>query len=131
LALEFKNIKNYHLDKTIECNRQNIDLFHIFEDEWNNKQDIIKSIIRNKLRLIYKKIYTEKCIIKNIRNFFIHGYIKTKYNIGLYFNNELVSLLCIEHKNNYELKRFYNIINIDILNSFSKLFNYFILKKTK
>lgn len=39
--------KNYHLNKTIECQENGIRLFHVFEDEWINKQDVWKSILSN------------------------------------------------------------------------------------
>lgn len=35
----------YHIDKTNECESKNIQLIHIFEDEWHNKQEIVKSRI--------------------------------------------------------------------------------------
>jgi len=46
-----KKNRNYHLNKTLECQKKNIILIHIFEDEWNNpiKKNIWKSIIKNKL----------------------------------------------------------------------------------
>ena len=31
--------KNYHLNKTINCEKENIQLLHIFEDEWIYKKD--------------------------------------------------------------------------------------------
>jgi len=33
----FKN-KDYHLNKTLECKKRNIELLHIFEDDWMFKQ---------------------------------------------------------------------------------------------
>jgi hypothetical protein len=41
--------ENYHLNKTELCNAAGVKLFHIFEDDWYDKKDIVKSFIRNKL----------------------------------------------------------------------------------
>ena len=40
---------NYHLDKTLECQENGIKLFHVFEDEWIERQDVWKSILANAL----------------------------------------------------------------------------------
>jgi len=59
LAFEFDGLywhsdlyvdKNYHLMKTKMCEKIGIQLFHIFEDEWIYKQEIIKSIILNNIK---------------------------------------------------------------------------------
>jgi hypothetical protein len=49
--------KNYHLNKTLKCKEIGIDLIHIWEDDWKNKKEIIKSILLNKLGKITNKIY--------------------------------------------------------------------------
>jgi hypothetical protein len=58
LAFEFNGLywhseankeNNYHLNKTEECESQGTQLIHIYEDDWLYKQDIVKSIILNKL----------------------------------------------------------------------------------
>lgn len=96
--------KNYHLRKLEECNKRQIRLITIFEDEWNNKQDIISSML---LHLINKNpkqsigareckvIYVEK---NKKANFFKTNHIlgdgRSSYNIGLIDkNNCLVACL--------------------------------------
>ncbi len=151
LAIEFNGLywhselrknNNYHLEKSLECRIKNIHLIHIWEDEWIFKQNIIKSIILNKLGLIKYKIYARKCdirIIKDVKiieNFLnsnhIDGYIENKINLGLYYNNDLVSVMCFDYTNkkNMKLSRFCNKINCNVIGSATKLFKYFIKNYT-
>ena len=140
---ELNKPKNYHLDKTNECLQQNIRLFHIFEDEWIYKQNIIKSMIKNILHLNNNIIYARKCEIKLIdsktsklflEENHLQGNCYGSINIGLYFNNELVSLMVFgssrhfigNGKKKYELLRFCNKLNTSVIGGASKLFKYFI-----
>lgn len=57
----------------------------------------------------------------------IHGYIRSKIKLGLFYKNELVSLMIFRKiKNEYELIRFCSKLNINIINGANKLFKYFI-----
>jgi hypothetical protein len=132
--------KNYHLNKTLDCLSSGIKLLHIWEDDWKNKRDIVKSIILNKIGLIKNKIYARKCIIKSVdsneaRDFLnmnhIQGFSSSHDKIGLYHENKLVSLMTFGYrftngKKEFELIRFCNLINSNIVGSSSKLFNFFI-----
>jgi hypothetical protein len=152
LAIEFNGIywhsegngksRSYHLNKTKECSNKNIQLLHIFENEWLNpiKQSIWKSIINNKLGICDKKIFARKCTINEVDNktakqFLLNnhlqGHTPSSVNIGLYYENELVSLMTFGksryNKNyQYELIRFCNKINTLVTGGASKLFKYFI-----
>lgn len=136
---------NYHLTKTEECEKQGIQLIHIFEDEWINKQDIVKSRIRNILGIFDTKIYARKCEIREVdfnttKEFLninhIQGSSISKYNIGLYYENVLVSIMTFgsyrksmgrSHvENEFELIRFCSKLNYHIPGAASKLLNYFI-----
>lgn len=140
---ELNKPKNYHLDKTNECLQQKIKLFHIFEDEWIYKQNIIKSMIKNILHLNDNKIYARKCKVqlvdsKTSKSFLnenhLQGNCYGSINLGLYHNNELVSLMVIgssrhfvgNGKTKYELIRFCNKLNTTVIGSASKLLNHFI-----
>ena len=132
--------KYYHIEKTIKCKEKGIQLLHIWEDDWKYKRDIVKSIILNKLNLIEDKIYARKCEIKPVgskeSNDFleknhIQGSCPSQVKLGLYYNNELVSLMTFgwrftNSKREYELIRFCNKINYNIVGASSKLFSYFL-----
>ena len=68
--------KNYHLNKTIFCNQKGIHLIHIFEDEYNNKKEIVLDKIKSYANAIENKIFARKCEIKEIlaneRNAFLN-----------------------------------------------------------
>lgn len=142
----YKN-KNYHLNKTNLCEKQGIQLLHIFEDEWIYKKNIVKSIIKSKLGLFDKKIYARKCIIKviddnsTVKEFLnqnhIQGYSNSLIKIGLYYENELVSIMTFEKMrkglgnndnsdNYFNLNRFCCNLNTQVIGGASKLLKYFI-----
>lgn len=131
--------KNYHLSKTEELNSQNIHLIHIFDYEWLYKKDIIQSIILNKLKKISNKIHARKCKIKVVSNDdktlflndnHIQGNCVSSINIGLYYNDELVSIMTFgknrfKKDNSTELLRFCNKINANVIGGASKLFHHY------
>jgi hypothetical protein len=137
---EFHKDKKYHLNKTNMCKDLGIDLIHIWEDDWVNRKDVLKSIILNRIGFVNNRIGSRKCIISNVNNKdtsdflnknHIQGYTRFSDSIGLYYNNELVSLMCFgwrgtNGKREYELIRFCNKINYSVMGSASKLFNHFI-----
>lgn len=152
LAIEFNGLywhnninkpdRNYHLNKTKICEEKDIDLIHIFEDEYIYKFNIVKSILLNKLKLIKEKIYARKCNIKEIdtksaKDFFeknhIQGYTSSSIKLGLFHNDKLISAMLFTKKviggrisfNGYELSRFANRINLNVIGAATKLLKYF------
>jgi len=138
--IESKQERMKHLSKTIGCQDKGIQLLHIFENEWNNKKDIVKSIIAAKLNHYETKIFARKCEVRpvshggDVVNFttsnHIQGFVNSSINIGLYFNNEIVSLMTFSKprfNSNYEweLVRFCNKLNTKIIGGASKLLTYF------
>jgi hypothetical protein len=132
--------KNYHLDKTKFFEAKKIQLLHVFEDEWIDKQDIVKSIILAKLGIGNNVIYARKCVIQEVKSpeaklflfdNHIQGEINAKIYLGLYYNNELVSLMSFGkpryNKNfDWEMLRFCNKVNMNIVGGAGKLVNYFL-----
>jgi hypothetical protein len=131
--------KNYHQYKTIWFQEQEIKLITIFENEWYNKNDIIKSIIKNNLGKTENKIMARKCEIKEILNSearkfmeenHIQGYYNSTVNIGLIYQENLVQVICFSasrfNKNfEWEITRIASKINNNIIGGTSRLYSYF------
>lgn len=136
---------NYHLNKLNLANSKGINLIQIFGDEWLYKQDIVKSRLLNIFGKTPNKIYARKCIIKEVSskdcsNFLDQNHIQGKLGamvrLGLYYNDELVSLMTFGNlrknlgqtskEGSYELLRFCNKLNTTVVGGASKLFKYFI-----
>jgi hypothetical protein len=154
LAIEFNGVywhsdqfkeKNYHFNKWKQCKDKEITLLTIWEDNWTGKQEIVKSIIKNKLGIIKNKINARDCKIVKIsynetkeflNNNHLQGWAPSKINLGLFYNNKLVSLMTFGNRRRitqnkskegyYELIRFCNKTNINIRGAASKIFSYFI-----
>lgn len=136
-----KKDKMYHLSKTIECAKKGYKLIHIFEDEWVNRNDIVK----NKLLHLFHaegnktKIMGRKCLVKEISRpvadtFLMENHIQggcfSSINLGAYYNNNLVGVMCFtkEKDNNFCLTRFATDYNFICQGVGGKLFNYFVKK---
>ena len=130
----------YHQEKSLLAEDKGIFLYHIFEYEWNTKQDQIINQLHNILGINENKIYARKCIIKEVNNgsakdFLLKNHLqgddKSSIKLGLYYENELVSLMTFvkpRFNKNYEweLSRFCSKANCNVVGGASKLFNYFI-----
>jgi hypothetical protein len=138
----FKN-NDYHLIKHKLCEDNGITLIQFFEDELLFKDEIVKSIIKNRLGLISNKIYSRKCDIKEVTSKesklfleenHIQGNVNSKIKLGLFLNNELVSLMTFSNgriimggnKNQWELTRFCNKKDTSVVGAASKLFKHFL-----
>lgn len=144
---EFYKEKNYHYNKYIKCLDNKIELIQIWEDDWLYKNEIIKSIILNKIKKS-QKIWARNCEIKEvndnklIKEFLnknhIQGWCISSIKIGLFYNNELVSLMTFgqlrknlgnnKKDNIYELIRYCNKLNNSVVGGASRILNYFIKK---
>jgi very-short-patch-repair endonuclease len=125
-------------------NLENIKVVHIFEDLFEKNDTIIKSRINNLLN-INEKIFARKCKVveidtKTCGDFLtenhIQGKIGSSIKLGLEYNNEIVSVMTfgklrknlgsVSKDDYWELIRFCNKINTNVIGGASKLFNFFI-----
>jgi len=132
--------KYNHLNKTNLMEDKGYQLFHIFENEWldKNKKSIWTSIIKDKLNK-NKKISVRECTIKEVsvqeaRIFIdenhLQGYIRSKIKIGLYYKGELISIMTFRKTRpdrdiEYELVRLCAKKGYSIQGGYSMLLEYF------
>ncbi|MFA6383699.1 MAG: hypothetical protein WCX17_04755 [Parcubacteria group bacterium] len=126
--------KNYHLMKTELCTAKDIYLIHVFEDEWLYKQEIVKSMILSKLGIFDRMVDARQCEVRNVDNRsdfldanHIQGNCISSINFGLYYDNELISVMTFGNSNKlqWEMLRFCNKLNTQVISGASKLFQYF------
>ena len=148
LAIEFDGLywhnevnkePTYHLQKTELAERADIQMIHVFEDEWLYQQEVVKSRIKQLLGL-NRRIYARKCkcsvISHDVSKQFLDKYhlqhsCNSKYDYGLYYNDELVAVMTFgstrfSHNNACELLRFATKTDISIIGGASKLFKHFL-----
>lgn len=138
-----KKDRNYHLSKTIECEKQGIRLVHIFEDEYLNHKDIVISKLKHILgyNQNFEKIYARKCNIREIskddaKQFLnknhLQGYARSTLYFGCYYNDMLVGVMTFKEivngSNKWELNRFASDTNKICIGVGGKLLNFFIKK---
>jgi len=137
---KFKLSKNYHYDKYKLAEKSGIRLFQFYDKEWRHKKDIIKSMLLNNINKIQRRIYgretkfglvTSSDAMKFYDNNHLQGKVSAQYHYGLFYNNELVSLMSFSksrfNKNyEWELVRFCSLLNSRVVGSATKLFSNFI-----
>lgn len=127
--------KNYHRKKLEAAEAAGIRLMQFFEDEINDKFDIVASMILNSVGMS-EKIHarkTEAKIVdsKTARAFceinHINGYAQSRLQIGLYHGEELVSVMTFtpsryeKRQGAWEIVRFCSILNHTVVGGASKL----------
>jgi hypothetical protein len=143
--------KDYHIKKTELAVKNGIRLIHLFEDEWVNKQDIVKRKLKYMTQHVGRKVFARKCYIEEItapaKKIFlednhIQGTDSASIKLGLWYpedNGEdtLVAVmtfckprLSLGQKSDktafdYELSRYATEGDICVIGGFSKLFKYF------
>lgn len=126
--------KDYHREKYLECNELGIQLIIIWEDDWNNKRDIITKMLLKKLGFLEeRKVNARDCTVVSVsqwltKNFMnenhIQGYTSGSYYIGLQDKdlNIVAIIICKVDKDNLNIVRYATSCNVR--GGFSKLVKY-------
>lgn len=138
---------NYHENKRKIAEENGITLYHIFEDEWRERTEIVKSRIRSITGKTSSKIYARKCSVavledenRRAKDFLdathIQGYAKSDVQCFLKYENKDVACMTFS-RNRYgvgssdmdagvwELSRFSTIKNTAIIGAASKMLKAF------
>jgi hypothetical protein len=128
--------RNYHYNKWKQLSDQGIRLISVYENVWKDRNDQIKSIIRNALGTNPDKVAARKCDIKRIdngRQFFIdnhiQGYARSSDTYGLFYGDNLVAALSISKPRfrndfDWEIIRFATNLNTTVIGGYSRLLNH-------
>ena len=94
--------KNYHSDKSNLLKKHGYHTIHIFEDEWNNKKEIVCSRLKNILNITSDVIYARQCTIKEIsgsicnpflNKYHLQGAVTCKIKLGMFYKNDLIAVM--------------------------------------
>lgn len=128
---KFNKDKSKHQKKHTLSKENNIKLLQFWDSEWNNKKDLVKSMILAKLNIFQDKIYARKCVIKIVgvdeaQKFLeknhLMGKFKSAKHLGLYYNNNLVSMISYKkHKKGVDISRFCSIKYKQVIGGLSRL----------
>ena len=136
--IDDKNNKIRHIKKQDLAEENSIKLIQVWDLEWELKQEIVKSRIKNQLG-VSCKVMARKCKIveidaKTSRAFQIANHLQgagmSSVNLGLMFEDELVSLMTFSKARfnkeyEWELIRFCNKLNLSVVGGAGKLLHYF------
>jgi very-short-patch-repair endonuclease len=156
LAIEFDGIFwhseqqgkdiNYHLNKTTACESVGIQLIHIFESEWAQKGDIIKSILKAKLGRLKKFCGARQTAIREITSKESSSFLNKNHRqgsspsslkLGAFYKKELAAVMTFSKPSiakgrkdnnsltNYELTRFATVLGYNVPGMASKFLAYF------
>lgn len=112
IAIEFNGLfwhredakgKNYHYEKYLACKEKGIQLIQIWEDDWENKKDIVKKMLLHKLGISREeKIGARKCEIIILDSSTAYDFMEENHIQGgspssvhyaLSYNDEVVSVI--------------------------------------
>jgi hypothetical protein len=136
---ELNKPRNYHLNKTVYFKSKNIRVIHIFEHEWLNRQEQIKSFLLSAMNKNEHKIGARKCKfiwsslkedIKLVQKFMDDYHIQgatsgVRYVTKVLLDNELIGCATFgkHHRNSTEwvLSRFCTKTNYTIQGALAKI----------
>lgn len=123
--------KEYHKNKANLANDNGYRCISLFD--WDDYNKAINLLLKKK-----ETVYARKCIVKEVTNSdtiafinknHLQGYSKSKINIGLYYNSELVSIMTFgnpRYNKHYEYELIRYCYSKHVIGGEEKLFSYFI-----
>lgn len=134
---------NYHRNKLDASNLAGFDLIHVFEDEWAQKPEIVKSVVRNRLGLTDRVVFARKTEVREVgakecgaflEANHLQGSTQAEIRLGLFQDTELLLVATFSNtrkvlgnlpEGSFELVRLCSALNTNVLGGFSKLLRHF------
>jgi hypothetical protein len=128
-------------EKQEHFSNQGIRIINIYEDEWGNKSDIVKSRLQNILGVTGTTIYARKCQVREVSSKdaaafcnanHLMGKGRSNIRLGLYYEDKMVSVMTFSNNNLsrkaiiWEINRFASLLNVNVVGGASRLFKTFI-----
>lgn len=122
--------KFYHFNKSKLANENGFRCLHVWD--WDDYDKVIKLFLNREI------IYARNCEVKIIdlnitreylNNYHLQGYVKSKINLGLFYNNILISVMTFgkpRYNKNYEYELLRYCSNYSVIGGVEKLFKYFL-----
>lgn len=91
----------YHLNKSIQANKKDLTLIHVFEHTWYENKDAVKHRILHALK-IQKPTFARKTSIQEIDTLTASAFLKTYHTagttnasvkLGMFYDNELIGVM--------------------------------------
>lgn len=98
------NDKMSHAKKAEMAEKRSLNLLQIFFDEWRDRKEVVKGMIRSRLDIDIKRVGARKCHVVEVnaaqqRKFFeeshLSGYTPSRISWGLYWNDQIVACLSL------------------------------------
>ena len=135
--------KTYHQDKWRMAQVSGITLVQIFEDEWRDKQELVKRMLEHRMTRSNRSIFARKCSIMEIKSSQAREFLNTNHiqggdhspvNIGLFYEDELVGCMTFSRPpisggdriSEWMLNRFATVADATVVGGFSRALKYFI-----
>jgi hypothetical protein len=129
--------KLYHLRKLEKCEKANIQLINIYEDEWIYKSDIVKSKLKHILGLNTETIYARKCELRILtaietkeflEKYHIQGSTPSQIKLGLIYEDNIEAVMTLSKRaifknDEWEIIRYATKKNV--VGGFNKLLKFF------
>lgn len=134
---------DYHLHKTELAEQAGYHLIHIFSNEWEYKQSIVKSRLKTVLGCNTNKVYARNCEVKVIDHVTSSKFLDANHiqgncasansRYGLYYGDMLVAVMTFGpnrySKEGVELLRYCTLVDTSVIGGASKLFHHFLMNE--
>lgn len=135
--------KRYHLDKTEYAESMGYQLIHIFSDEWEQHEDIVKSrlcrVLNREIPGVTRRIYARDCEVAQVEpsvadRFLERGHLQgacvSQYRYGLKYGDELVALMTFGQsrfaEDEIEMLRYCNALYTAVVGGAGRLLKHYL-----